>query len=113
MLTVSVRVPRPARGVPPAHVVCTARPQLDSSSKNTDKSVVTTMPQLSSQALLGATVSLAGARLYALLANSHVHLWELHLKRPPTFAVRGRREGRRAGGVSSACARYSWVRGAL
>lgn len=59
------------------------------------------MPQLSSQALLGAAVGLAGARLYALLANSHVHAWELHLRRPPSFAVReGWRAGWRAGGLA-------------
>ncbi|KAG2494055.1 hypothetical protein HYH03_007699 [Edaphochlamys debaryana] len=50
-----------------------------------DKAVVTTMPQLSSQSLAAAAVSLPAARLFALLSDGGVHVWQLHLRRPPSF----------------------------
>ncbi|EFJ51574.1 hypothetical protein VOLCADRAFT_116432, partial [Volvox carteri f. nagariensis] len=50
-----------------------------------DKSVMVTMPQLSSQHLLATVVSLTAARLFVLLADGAVHVWQLHLRRPPSF----------------------------
>eukprot|EP00198_Chlamydomonas_reinhardtii_P012386 XP_001701723.1 predicted protein [Chlamydomonas reinhardtii] len=56
-----------------------------------DKSVVTTMPQLTSTGLApggaAVTVSLPAARLFALLADGGVHVWQLHLRRPPSFVA--------------------------
>jgi hypothetical protein len=64
--------------------------QLDShETVRLDKAVVTSMPQLSSAALAAAAVSLPAARLYALLADGAVHVWQMHLRRPPSFVVRG------------------------
>ncbi len=52
------------------------------------------MPQLSSAALVGCAVSLTAARLFALLADGNVHVWQLHLRRPPSFVVgRGGSDG--------------------
>eukprot|EP00879_Flechtneria_rotunda_P030213 GHRR01032816.1.p1 GENE.GHRR01032816.1~~GHRR01032816.1.p1 ORF type:complete len:153 (+),score=66.14 GHRR01032816.1:613-1071(+) len=34
---------------------------------------------------MATAANLAGGCLYALLKNSHVHVWELHLSRPPVF----------------------------
>lgn len=75
-----------------AHAVHAVRaPQLDTSDNiSLDKAVVTTMPQLSSAALVGCAVSLTAARLFALLADGNVHVWQLHLRRPPSFVVGGR-----------------------
>ena len=58
---------------------------LDGASTAPDKSAATTVPQLSAHNLLTACCSLPTGRLFTLLSNSHVHVWELHLKRPPTF----------------------------
>jgi hypothetical protein len=61
--------------------------QLDASSTSADRSALTTVPQLSSAGLLKAAADLAGGRLFALLNNGHVHVWELHLTRPPPLQV--------------------------
>lgn len=61
--------------------------QLDSSSSASDKSVITTVPQLSTASLVAVACSLTAGRLFVLLSNSHVHVWELHLMRPPSFLV--------------------------
>jgi hypothetical protein len=61
--------------------------QLDASSTSSDRSALTTVPQLSSAGLLKAAADLAGGRLFALLSNGHVHVWELHLTRPPALQV--------------------------
>jgi hypothetical protein len=61
--------------------------QLDCNSSAADKSPVTVVPQLSSAGLLKAAVRLSRGRLYALLTNGHVHVWELHVTRPPAFLV--------------------------
>ncbi|WIA34924.1 hypothetical protein OEZ86_013208 [Tetradesmus obliquus] len=58
---------------------------LDASSTCSDRSALTTVPQLSSAGLLKAAADLAGGRLFALLSNGHVHVWELHLTRPPVL----------------------------
>ncbi|GAX84070.1 hypothetical protein CEUSTIGMA_g11494.t1 [Chlamydomonas eustigma] len=58
---------------------------LDSASAATDKSAATTVPQLSMHNLRTACCSLPSGRLFTLLSNSHIHVWEIHLKRPPTF----------------------------
>ena len=34
-----------------------------------------------------AACSLPSGQLFTLLANGHIHTWELHLKSPPTFSV--------------------------
>eukprot|EP00775_Hariotina_reticulata_P002849 gene2849-3142_t len=58
---------------------------LDCRTGATDKTAVTVVPQLSSAGLLQAAVSPSKGRLYALLTNGHVHVWELHVTRPPAF----------------------------
>ena len=52
--------------------------------------MVYTVPQLSAYSLAAATCALSSGKLFALLSNSHVHVWELHLKRPPSMQVGGR-----------------------
>jgi hypothetical protein len=75
-------VPVAVAPLPPAE-------QLDAcSAYGYSHSVVATPPQLSTSDLVGAAVGLTAGRLYALLGNGHVHVWELHLQRPPTFQVR-------------------------
>ncbi|GFR49528.1 hypothetical protein Agub_g11572 [Astrephomene gubernaculifera] len=56
-----------------------------SDASRSDKAVVTTMPQLSSQQLVAAAVALTAGRLFVLLADGAVHVWQLHLRRPPSF----------------------------
>jgi hypothetical protein len=50
-------------------------PQLDISSHTPDKSLMATVPQLSTHSLLAVAPSLPSGRLYALLGNSQVHVW--------------------------------------
>lgn len=61
--------------------------QLDAGSTAADKSALTTVPQLSNASLSAAAADLPGGRLFALLSNGHVHVWDLHLTRPPALAV--------------------------
>lgn len=58
---------------------------LDCASVSPDKSAATCVPQLSTHALVSAFCSLSTGRLFTLLSNSHIHVWEIHLKGPPTF----------------------------
>ncbi len=57
---------------------------LDSGSAATR---VALAPQLSTAGLVAAACSLAAGQAYALLTDGRVHVWDLHLSRPPTFAV--------------------------
>jgi hypothetical protein len=62
--------------------------QLDAGSiRSSARAAMTSTPQLSSSSMLAAACSLAGARLAALLTSGHVHVWQLHLQKPPHFVV--------------------------
>jgi syndecan 1 len=62
--------------------------QLDATSQSQGyQTVAATPPQLSTADLVAAAVGLTCGKLFALLSNGHIHVWELHLKRPPSFQV--------------------------
>lgn len=61
--------------------------QLDAGSTAADKAAPTTVPQLSSASLSAAVADLPGGRLFALLTSGHIHVWDLHLTRPPALTV--------------------------
>ncbi|MEW5315346.1 MAG: hypothetical protein WDW38_006784 [Sanguina aurantia] len=58
---------------------------LDAHSTKADKAVVTTVPQLSTDVIVSVAASLTAGKLFVLMSNGHIHVWEMHLKRPPVF----------------------------
>lgn len=67
--------------------VSCAHLQLDAHSTKADKAVVTTVPQLSTDVIVSVAASLTAGKLFVLMSNGHIHVWEMHLKRPPVFLV--------------------------